>query len=31
VLKVADMSKDDLVDVVRPLVVKILDVQEVQS
>jgi acetoin utilization protein AcuB len=30
-LKVADMSKDDLVDVVRPLVVKILDVQEVQS
>ena len=31
VLKVADLSKDDLVDVVRPLVVKILDVQEVQS
>jgi acetoin utilization protein AcuB len=31
VLKVADMSKDDLVDVVRPLVIKILDVQEVQS
>jgi acetoin utilization protein AcuB len=31
VLKVTDMSKDDLVDVVRPLVVKILDVQEVQS
>jgi acetoin utilization protein AcuB len=31
VLKVADMSMDDLVDVVRPLVVKILDVQEVQS
>jgi acetoin utilization protein AcuB len=31
VLKVADISKDDLVDVVRPLVVKILDVQEVQS
>jgi acetoin utilization protein AcuB len=31
VLKVADISKDDLVDVVRPLVVKILDVREVQS
>ena len=31
VLKVADLSKDDLVDAVRPLVVKILDVQEVQS
>ena len=30
-LKVADLSKDDLVEVVRPLVVKILDVQEVQS
>jgi acetoin utilization protein AcuB len=31
VLKVADISKDALVEVVRPLVVKILDVQEVQS
>ncbi len=31
VLKVADISKDDLIDVVRPLVVKILDVREVQS
>jgi len=31
VLKVGDISKDDLVEVVRPLVVKILDVQEVQS
>ena len=31
VLKVADMSMDDLVAVVQPLVVKILDVQEVQS
>ncbi len=30
VLKVGDISKDDLVEVVRPLVVKILDVQEVQ-
>ena len=30
VLKVADISKDDLVEVVRPLVVRILDVQEVQ-
>jgi hypothetical protein len=29
VLKVAAISKDDLVEVVRPLVVKILDVQEV--
>jgi acetoin utilization protein AcuB len=29
VLKVAEISQDDLVDVVRPLVVKILDVQEV--
>jgi len=31
VLKVADIAKDDLIDVVRPLVVKILDVQEVQA
>ena len=31
VLKVADISKDDLVETIRPLVVKILDVQEVQS
>ncbi len=31
VLKVADISKDDLIDVIRPLVVKILDVQEVQA
>ena len=29
VLKVADISQDDLLDAVRPLVVKILDVQEV--
>jgi len=31
VLKVADISKDDLVETIRPLVVKILDVQEVQA
>lgn len=31
VLKVADMSKDDLVRVIRPLVVKIMDVQEVPA
>lgn len=31
VLKVADISQDVLVDAVRPLVVKILDVQEVQA
>lgn len=31
VLKVADISREDLVDAVRPLVVKILDVQEVQA
>jgi acetoin utilization protein AcuB len=31
VLKVADISKDDLIETVRPLVVKILDVQEVQA
>ncbi len=31
VLKVADISRDDLVEVVRPLVVKILDVQEVSG
>jgi acetoin utilization protein AcuB len=30
-LKVADLSKDDLVEVVRPLVVRILDVQEYQA
>ncbi|MCX6028060.1 MAG: CBS domain-containing protein [Chloroflexi bacterium] len=29
VLKVADISQDDLIEVIRPLVVKILDVQEV--
>jgi acetoin utilization protein AcuB len=31
VLKVADISKDKLIEVVSPLVVKILDVQEVQA
>jgi acetoin utilization protein AcuB len=31
VLKVADISKDDLIETVRPLVIKIMDVQEVQS
>jgi hypothetical protein len=31
VLKVADISLDELVAVVRPLVVKILDVQEVRA
>jgi len=31
VLKVADISKDDLIAAVSPLVVKILDVQEVQA
>ena len=31
VLKVADISKDALIEVVRPLVVKILDVQDVQA
>ncbi len=31
VMKVADISKDDLVKVVTPLVVKILDVQDVQA
>ncbi|MGE5602698.1 MAG: CBS domain-containing protein, partial [Nitrososphaerales archaeon] len=31
VMKVADVSKDDLVKVVTPLVVKILDVQDVQA
>ena len=30
-MKVADISKEDLVDVVKPLVVRILDVQDVQS
>lgn len=31
VLKVADISKEDLIETVRPLVVRILDVREVQS
>jgi acetoin utilization protein AcuB len=31
VLKVADLSKDELIDAVRPLVVKIQNVQDVQS
>ena len=31
VMKVADISRNDLIEVVRPLVVKILDVQDVQA